>query len=453
MKRTINSTDTAKKIAADHGLTFTYSRSRRVWILAARHHVAGMMNSEYTPGEIAGFDTDTFYQHCTEVATHTATPDQMHKVFQRAKHAELFDMLEREGREKFTDDERAQWLELDPTSHDKQVHAIEDAIYQMRLDAEEIGGTYAEHKAKFAGVRAVASYGKGKHIGYSVDGRFVMSLPAQLNNGRIPCAEECDDILNGESVTDSDGWRNRAHDLYELARRIVDDTVMLWPGAKVGAAMVATSDGTVSGVRFLMWCGKRRHSVAAAHTCPLRLHAHWRGFLENCAAALAEEEAPRVDLSKPAAAPHVASVLALPALPNAEVMERTRAALAERRTNAASVYDQMQERRRASVPAVHVEEVEHVELPAPPAVVYVPLDVLHDAPGDPCPTCGACLHAGQDMCDDCRQNAPALVNLYQCPLCTHEWREMWTSATPDDCPNCGAHDVEPYDTETAEHAA
>jgi hypothetical protein len=453
MKRTLNTTDTAKKIAADHGLTFTYNRSRRVWILAARHHVAGMFDSVYTPSEVADIETDAFYWHCTEVATMTATPDQMHKVFQRAKHAEMLDMLQREGREKFTQAEFYEWIALDPVSHDKQVHAIEDALYQMRLDAEEVSGTYADHKAQFAGVRAVASYGKGKHIGYSVDGRFVMSLPAQLNNGRIPCPEEADDILHGESITDSDGWRNRAHDLHELARRIVDDTVLIWPGAKVGAAMVATSDGTVSGVRYLMWCGKRRHSVAASHTSVMRLHAHWRGFLENCAAAQAEEEAPRVDLSKPAAPPHVASVLALPAEPNAHVMERTRAALAERRTAGRSVYDQMQDRRAATVPAVVAEEVEHIELPPPPAVVYVPLDVLHGEPGDPCPGCNACMHKGQTMCDDCRQKAPAVTNFYQCPLCTHEWRGQWTEATPDDCEKCGAHDVQPYDTEAEEVTA
>jgi hypothetical protein len=404
MKRTLNSTDTAKKIAADHGLTFTYNRSARVWILAARHHVAGMMDSRYTPGEIAGFDTDTFYWHCTEVATHTATPEQMHKVFQRAKHAELFDMLAREGREKFTDDERAQWLELNPTSHDKQVHAIEDAIYQMRLDAEEVGGSYADHKAKFAGVRAVESYGKGKHVGYTVDGRFVMSLPAQLNNGRIPCAEECDDILNGESVTESDGWRFRARDLHELARAIVADTVLCWPGDKVGAALTVTGDGTPQGVKYVMWNGKRSHTLHAIATSPLRLYTHWRGFLENCAAA--EQATPQ----------------------------------GERRTAGPSVFDQMQERRRASVPAAHDE------LPAPPAVVYVPLDVLHQ-PGDPCPTCNACMHEGQDMCDDCRQIAPSVVNLYQCPICEHEWRDAWIAVDSDDCPNCGAKNVEPYDSE------
>jgi hypothetical protein len=452
MAKTLNNTATAKHIAAQHGLTFTYNRSRRVWILAARHHVAGMVDSVYTPSEVADVETDTFYMHCMEVAAHTVTPDQMKKVVERIRHVELLDACD--GRD-MTKEERAEYFTLDPVSHDKQVHSVENSIYQMRMDAEEVHGDYYDHKAQFKGVRAVASYGKGKHIGYSVDGRFVMSLPAQLNNRRIPCPEECDDILNGESVTDSDGWRNRAHDLYELARRIVDEAVLIWPGHKVGAAMVATSDGTVSGVRFLMWCGKRRHSVAASHTSVMRLHAHWRGFLDNCDAAQAAEEAPRVDLSKPAAPLHVASVAALPALPNAVVMERTRAALAERRAaSGSSVFDQMQERRAATVPAVVVvEEVEHVELPPPPAVVYVSLDLLCGEPGDPCPGCNACMHKGQTMCDDCRQKAPAVTNFYQCPLCSHEWRGQWTEATPDDCEKCGAHDVQPFDTEAEEATA
>jgi hypothetical protein len=447
MARTLNSTATAKKIAADHGLTFTYNRSARVWILAARHHVAGMTDSRYTPTEIAGFDVDTFYWHCLEVAALTITPAQMAKVVERAQHAEMLDMIDREGRD-FTKAEFSAWIALDPVSHDKQVHAMEDAVYNMRQDAEAISGDYFDHKAQFKGVRAVASYGKGKHIGYSVDGRFVMSLPAQLNNRRIPCPEECDDILAGESITESDGVRFAARDLGDMARRMVADLVAMLPGSKVGAAITVTGDGTAAGLRFVMWCGKSSHTLAVQQTTETRLFLHWSGFLDNCRAALVEPDASRVDLSKPAAPLHVASVAALPALPNAVVMERTRAALAERRkASGASMFDQMQERRRATVPAVHVEEVEHVELPPPPAVVYVSVDLLRGEPGDPCPGCNACLHAGQDMCDDCRQNAPAVLNLYLCPLCKHEWSGQWTSSTPDDCPNCNAHDVEPFDVE------
>lgn len=41
-------------------------------------------------------------------------------------------------------------------SDDKAVHAIEDAAYQMRLEANAVYGNYADHKAKFAPAPAVS---------------------------------------------------------------------------------------------------------------------------------------------------------------------------------------------------------------------------------------------------------------------------------------------------------
>jgi hypothetical protein len=258
------------------------------------------------------------------------------------------------------------------------------------------------------------AYSDGKEqsaIAYTINGERVMSLPARLNGGRVPDLDECADILAGWSVEDSDGWRFRARDLHELARSIVADAVQCWPGAHVGAALTVTGDGTTEGVKYVMWSGKRSHTLHAVATSPLRLYTHWRGFLDNCAAA---DAAPRVDLSKPAAAPHVASVLELPQEPNLSVLERVAA--------------QLRARRLSTVPAV----VEHD----------------HDEPGDPCKDCGACLYPDQsDMCDDCRQIAPSVVNLYMCPLCKHEWRDAWIAIDSDDCPNCGAKNVEPYDSE------
>lgn len=300
-----------------------------------------------------------------------------------------------------------------------------DGVNVIATASYKTGHTYSDGKAQ----RAIA---------YTINGEAVMSLPARLNNGRIPDLDECADILDGVSVRESDGWRNRAHDLHELARRIVLEVLAEQPGGSAGASMTVTGDGTPEGVKYIMWHGRRSHTLHAVATSPARLRAHWSGFLDNCReadyiAARGKVEAPRVDLSKPAAPLHVASVLELPQEPNASVLERVAASLRARRLS--------------SVPAVVVEEVEQIELPPPPAVVYVPLDVLHDAPGDPCPGCGACLHAGQDMCDDCRQHAPAVRNLYMCPLCKHEWSGDWTSKAHDDCPNCNAHDVEPYDVE------
>jgi hypothetical protein len=127
-----------------------------------------------------------------------------------------------------------------------------------------------------------------------------MSLPAQLNNGRIPCPEECDDILNGESVIESDGWRFRARDFYTLARAVVEDTLLMVPGAKVGAALVVTGDGTINGARYVMWCGARRHTLAVLQTTATRLFLHWSGFVDNCRIDAEGEQAARAPDELPA---------------------------------------------------------------------------------------------------------------------------------------------------------
>jgi hypothetical protein len=308
---------------------------------------------------------------------------------------------------------------------------------------EDIATDYSDAQSDIV---ATASYKTGhvysdgkaqRAIGYSIGGRFVMSLPARLNGGRIPSLEECAEILAGDSVKESDGVRNAAHHLGTVARSIVSDTVARLPGSHVGAALTVTGDGTTAGVKYVMWHGKRSHTLHAVATSPARLAAHWSGFVDTCAALVA----PRVDLSKPAVPDNVASIAVFPQEPNAHIMERTRATLAERRTtDPAHVYTRMIERRRASVPAVvvTVEEVEHVDAAPPPVA----------DPGNPCDMCGACLHEGQaNLCDDCRQIAPAVVNLYQCPICSHEWQSEYTHAVPEDCPACLAGSVAPFDSE------
>jgi DNA-directed RNA polymerase subunit RPC12/RpoP len=150
--------------------------------------------------------------------------------------------------------------------------------------AERAAVREAERAAAAAAV-AVASYNGGKHVGVSVGGRFVLSLPPRLNGYRIPDLDEAADILRGESVEESDGWRNRAHDLHELARTICNDTVAALPGSRAGCAMTVTGDGTTRGVKYVMWCGRSVHTVYAVATSPRRLMEHWRGFVENHAAA------------------------------------------------------------------------------------------------------------------------------------------------------------------------
>jgi hypothetical protein len=231
------------------------------------------------------------------------------------------------------------------------------------------------------GVNVVAVVVDKNGPAYTINGAVVMSMPARLNNGRVPALDECADILAGWSVEESDGVLFAAHNLHELARTIVLEVMAELPGASVGAALTVTGDGTTRGVKYVMWSGRRSHTLHAVATTPARLRAHWSGFVENCADD-------------------------------------------ERRKEPPTMYDRIQERRRASVPAAPVE------------------------PGNPCNDCGACLHVDQsDQCDDCRQVAPSVVNLYMCPICKHEWRDAWIAVDSDDCPNCGAKNVEPYDSE------
>jgi rubrerythrin len=36
------------------------------------------------------------------------------------------------------------------------------------------------------------------------------------------------------------------------------------------------------------------------------------------------------------------------------------------------------------------------------------------------------------------------TNWYRCSECQHEWEDEWSSGCNDECPDCGARDVEPY---------
>ncbi|MFV1943447.1 hypothetical protein VPH49_21785 [Pseudomonas luteola] len=38
-------------------------------------------------------------------------------------------------------------------------------------------------------------------------------------------------------------------------------------------------------------------------------------------------------------------------------------------------------------------------------------------------------------------------NFYECPNCGTEWEDTWDCACNDQCPECGAKDIEPYDSQ------
>lgn len=203
---------------------------------------------------------------------------------------------------------------------------------------------------------AVASYGGGKCVGVTVNGKFVLSLPSSLNGGRIPELNEAKQIVYGFSV------------------------------------------------RLACACFKR--------------------------------DTPRVNLDKPAMPDPVPSAVLLPVESNAVLMARMHALVAERRRASSPLFDLMQERRKATVPAA-ADDCNCHQCAVPDET----------EPGDPCPACNACMHPGQDMCDDCAQEVPEMTNHYRCPRCAHEWSDVWTAACDDDCPECGARHITPYDTE------
>jgi hypothetical protein len=38
-------------------------------------------------------------------------------------------------------------------------------------------------------------------------------------------------------------------------------------------------------------------------------------------------------------------------------------------------------------------------------------------------------------------------NYYRCEECRHEWEDEWSAMCDDDCPQCGARHMSPYDSD------
>jgi LmbE family N-acetylglucosaminyl deacetylase len=38
-------------------------------------------------------------------------------------------------------------------------------------------------------------------------------------------------------------------------------------------------------------------------------------------------------------------------------------------------------------------------------------------------------------------------NHYECASCGHQWEDEWSCMCDDDCPDCGARHMEPYDAD------
>lgn len=150
--KTINSTATAKKIAADHGLILAYVRGYKMsgnaggaWMLVSKH--GGAARKWYATAALADMSVDQFYIDCEYVACNSMTVEQMSKVVDRAKFNAAQKAIDMNPAAIIPDFAQ---LGIYAVSSDKQVHAMEDAIYCMREELEALHGSYAEHKAAHA---------------------------------------------------------------------------------------------------------------------------------------------------------------------------------------------------------------------------------------------------------------------------------------------------------------
>jgi hypothetical protein len=147
--------------------------------------------------------------------------------------------------------------------------------------------------------RGMRGENKGRHtaIAYSENKVMRVSLPARLNNYKMPTVRDMAAIMRGDSVAvacaefNAQATAPRGVNL-ATEHEIIASTVAAVPGDSVGAAL-SIIDG-----RYIMWTDLRKHELLISETGPARLLEHWRGFLSNCAAAV---PGARVNLVKRAA--------------------------------------------------------------------------------------------------------------------------------------------------------
>lgn len=41
------------------------------------------------------------------------------------------------------------------------------------------------------------------------------------------------------------------------------------------------------------------------------------------------------------------------------------------------------------------------------------------------------------------QTGPLFLNIYACPHCEHQWRDVWDCGVDDTCPKCGTRNLSP----------
>lgn len=126
----------AKEIAAFHGIEFIYTGKK--WLLHKRTGgVPAMHFHAWLPKTVKEMGVDEFTAACVDVAVNTMSQDQMQAVIRRQKFQASVDHFTATG-------EAGTYI--DGYSNDRQVHAYEDAMWQMRKELEAIHGDYASHK-------------------------------------------------------------------------------------------------------------------------------------------------------------------------------------------------------------------------------------------------------------------------------------------------------------------
>jgi hypothetical protein len=103
-----------------------------------------------------------------------------------------------------------------------------------------------------------------------------------------PLAKRLNAIF-GTQMTAAPAPRAKPQDDGEQYRKMVCATIEKLRGSHVGAALTVHYNSAKGGHEFAMWCGhvglKGTHTLLASETSQERLDSHWKGFVENVAAA------------------------------------------------------------------------------------------------------------------------------------------------------------------------
>lgn len=290
-------------------------------------------------------------------------------------------------------------------AHEAIESGADFCIASYYTDGKPATATKADKARRTAIGVSVAGYGR------------LVSLPAQLNGRRIPELDEVAAILRGDSVAAA-----MAAFVHEIQQQAATEGA----AARTNGADIDKDCPYFDGVRLLAglaWC-RAWHAQAIADS----------GYGPALAAVVADgAQVMNVEHLDYAPINNSFDCYCLVAYADGIYIEHT----------------DMQGVRLVCVTSsswIAAADVSD-ELPPPPSVVYVDLAALPAQQA-----CGACIFLAGELvepCDECRAKLPQFRNMYKCPRCAHEWDDVWPAQCDDDCPNCGARHISPYDSEDA----